>query len=92
MSTIHGIKGAEFDAVIAYALLEGLVPNASDPNGQDSAMKLMCVIGSRARKNLDWIAERGRYKRNNDEYQTTQQLAACVFDYDLVVSPVESPW
>lgn len=88
VSTIHGIKGAEFDAVIAYALLEGLVPNSSDPNGQDSAMKLLYVIGSRARKNLHLIAERGRHKWNKDEYQTTQQLAACVFDYDLV----ESAW
>lgn len=90
VSTIHGIKGAEFDAVIAYALLEGLVPNFSDPNGQDSAMKLLYVIGSRARKNLHLIAERGRYKWNKDEYQTTTRLAECVFDYDLVVSPVES--
>ena len=90
VSTIHGIKGAEFDAVIAYALLEGLVPNFSDPNGQDSAMKLLYVIGSRARKNLHLIAERGRYKWNKVEYQTTTQLAECVFDYDLIVSTVES--
>jgi DNA helicase-2/ATP-dependent DNA helicase PcrA len=92
VSTIHGIKGAEFDAVLAYALLEGLVPNSSDLNGQDSAMKLLYVIGSRARKNLHLIAERGRHKWNKDEYQTTQRLAACVFNYDLVVSPIESAW
>ena len=67
VSTIHGIKGAEFDAVIAYALLEGMVPNFSDPNLQDSAMKLLYVIGSRARKNLHLIAERGRYMGNQNE-------------------------
>jgi DNA helicase II / ATP-dependent DNA helicase PcrA len=83
VSTIHGIKGAEFDAVIAYALLEDYVPNFSDPNGQDSALKLLYVIGSRARKNLHLISERGRYSRGV-EYQTTSRLAKCTFDYDQV--------
>ena len=92
VSTIHGIKGAEFDAVIAYALLEGMLPNFSDPNGQDGAMKLLYVIGSRARKNLHLLSERGRYTRNGDEYQTTRQLAACTFGYDLVPQQVKSAW
>lgn len=78
VSTIHGIKGTEFDAVIAYALLEDFVPHFSDPNGQDSAKKLLYVIASRARKNLHLISERGRTK------QTTRQLDSCAFDYDEV--------
>lgn len=89
ISTIHGVKGAEFDAVIAYALLEDMVPHFNDKNGQESAMKLLYVIGSRARKNLHLISERGRFKRySGEEYQATRQLAACSFGYDRI--PYES--
>ncbi|WP_322035704.1 ATP-dependent helicase [Burkholderia cepacia] len=84
ISTIHGVKGAEFDTVIAYALLEDMVPHFNDPNGQESAMKLLYVIGSRARKNLHLISERGRTKYSGNEYEATRKLAACKFDYDIV--------
>ena len=30
VSTIHGVKGAEYDTVIAYALLEGMIPHFSE--------------------------------------------------------------
>lgn len=83
ISTIHGVKGAEFDAVIAYALLEGMVPHFNDPNRQDSAMRLLYVIGSRARKNLHLISERGRSRGQFEEYQTTLKLAECNFCYDI---------
>jgi superfamily I DNA/RNA helicase len=84
ISTIHGVKGAEFDTVIAYALLEDMVPHFNDPNGQESAMKLLYVIGSRARKNLHLISERGRTQYSGKEYEATRKLAACKFDYDQV--------
>ncbi|MDN7858114.1 ATP-dependent helicase [Burkholderia cepacia] len=84
ISTIHGVKGAEFDTVIAYALLEDMVPHFNDPNGQESAMKLLYVIGSRARKNLHLISERGRTQYSGNEYEATRKLAACKFDYDIV--------
>lgn len=82
ISTIHGVKGAEFDTVIAYALLEKMVPHFSDPNGQESAKKMLYVIGSRARKNLHLISERERYDFFRNEYQPTRQLAECEFAYD----------
>jgi superfamily I DNA/RNA helicase len=82
VSTIHGVKGAEYDTVIAYALLEGMVPHFNDPDGQDSAMRLLYVIASRARKHLHLIAERGRVKNNGDEYSTTFVLDQCQFAYD----------
>ncbi|WP_241697821.1 UvrD-helicase domain-containing protein [Mariprofundus sp. NF] len=81
VSTIHGIKGGEFDVVIAYALLQGLVPYSGNSN--DSAKKLLYVIGSRARKHLHLISERGRrdaYTRT--ERIPTEVLNACSFDYD----------
>lgn len=85
ISTIHGIKGDEYDAVIAYALLEGMVPNFNDPEGDDSAMKLLYVISSRARKNLHLISERKRPRgRYGDEYQPTSKLNYCSFGYDTV--------
>lgn len=63
VSTIHGVKGAEFDTVIAVGLLEGIVPNFSDINDasvddKDRAKKLLYVVASRARKNLHLISER----------------------------------
>lgn len=84
VSTIHGVKGAEFDAVIAYALLEGMVPHFSDQNGLQSAKKLLYVVASRARKNLHLISERGRVGGSGREYEATKVLAACKFDYDNV--------
>lgn len=62
VSTIHGIKGAEFDSVIAFGLLEDFVPHFNEPESEktDIAMKLMFVIGSRARKHLYLISETGR--------------------------------
>lgn len=68
VSTIHGIKGAEFDSVIAFALLEDAVPHFSDPDKRKSANKLLYVICSRARKNLHLISETGR----NQSYPTLE--------------------
>lgn len=84
VSTIHGVKGAEFDVVIAYALLEGMVPHFNDANGDESAQKMLYVVGSRARKNLHLFSETGRPRGRNNVYGPTRRLAACVFDYDAV--------
>ena len=83
VSTIHGIKGAEFDTVIAFALLEGMVPHFNDAAQLDSAKKLMYVIGSRARKNLHLISERGRTKNGNwPDYDTSIPLKNLSYAYD----------
>lgn len=85
VSTIHGVKGGEYDVVISFGLLQDLVPNFNDPS-VDNAKKLLYVIGSRARKNLHLISEterftgRGQYRR---EYQPTEILEQLNFDYDL---------
>lgn len=82
VSTIHGVKGAEFDAVIAYALLEGMVPNFNEPNPPDAANKLLYVICSRARKNLHLISERGRMQSGGrGEYPVTAMLSNYQFAY-----------
>lgn len=82
VSTIHGVKGAEFDVVIAYALLEGMVPHFNDNNGDQSAQKLLYVIGSRARKNLHLFSEAGRNRGRFAVYDPTQILVACDFNYN----------
>ncbi|RDJ00752.1 ATP-dependent DNA helicase [Rhizobium phaseoli] len=84
ISTIHGVKGAEFDSVIAFALLEGMVPHFADSNVLDSAKKLLYVIASRPRKNLHLIAEVGRVNGIGEPYETTNILAEHVFGYDLM--------
>jgi len=82
ISTIHGVKGAEFDAVIAYGLLEGMVPHFSDPAQIETAKKLVYVVSSRARKNLHLISERGRSRGWSGDYQPTDVIVGCAFQYN----------
>ncbi|SED37129.1 Superfamily I DNA or RNA helicase [Burkholderia sp. WP9] len=89
VNTIHGVKGAEFDVVIAFGLLQGMVPHFSEEaeadGGINSAKKLLYVVGSRARKHLYLISERQRMRGGGrGPYAATDALAACVFDYDVV--------
>ncbi|WP_338887381.1 ATP-dependent helicase [Rhodococcus sovatensis] len=80
VSTIHGVKGGEFDTVIAYGLLHDIVPHFADPRPVDSASKLLYVLSSRARKNLHLIAER----RSNrfGLYKTSLPLRDVNYLYD----------
>ena len=89
VNTIHGVKGAEFDVVIAFGLLQGMVPHFSEEaeadRGINSAKKLLYVVSSRARKHLYLISERQRMRGGGrGPYAATETLAACVFDYDVV--------
>jgi DNA helicase II / ATP-dependent DNA helicase PcrA len=60
VSTIHGVKGEEYDTMIGFAILQDYVPHFSDPNGFENSKKLLYVLSSRARKNLHLISETGR--------------------------------
>lgn len=76
ISTNHIDKGAEFDTVIAFGLLEDYVPHFSESNKEESAKRILYVIASRARKNLYLISEQGRNKiptnvLNNYKYEYT---------------------
>lgn len=83
ISTIHGIKGDEFDAVIVFSLLEGMVPHFADADGVNSAKKMLYVAASRARKHLHLISETGRGQRGRGDYPPTDALLAHRFNYDL---------
>lgn len=82
VSTIHGVKGAEFDVVIAFGLLQGMVPHFSDAEGEVAARKLLYVLASRARKNLHLISETGRSRGGRGDYEPTTALIRCQFDYN----------
>lgn len=61
VSTIHGVKGEEYDTMIGFALLDGYIPHFSDKiNGEINSKKLLYVLASRARKNLHLISEKYR--------------------------------
>lgn len=60
VSTIHGVKGEEYDTVIGFALLDDYVPHFNDDNGFENSKKLLYVLASRARKNLHIISEKNR--------------------------------
>ena len=88
INTCVGVKGEEFETVIAYGLLHGYIPHWNEVfhgNPDEASKKLMYVICSRAKTNLHLISERGRKtKSGKSEYQINSQLAAITFDYDVI--------
>jgi superfamily I DNA/RNA helicase len=87
INTCVGVKGEEFETVIAYGLLNGYIPHWNEifsGNAIEASKKLMYVICSRAKVNLHLISERGRTTRRGDELTMTPELASKVFVYDDV--------
>lgn len=68
VSTIHKVKGQEFDTVILIAALDQYIPHRSiqgDRKRECEAKKILYVTATRARKNLWIVAERDRVSNNN---------------------------
>lgn len=85
INTCVGVKGEEFDTVIAYGLLNGYIPHWNDifaGNAADAARKLMYVICSRAKTNLHLISETGRTTKKGADLDITPELANLTFKYD----------
>lgn len=85
INTCVGVKGEEFETVIAYGLLNGYIPHWNEifsGNATDASKKLMYVICSRAKTNLHLISETGRTTRRGDALRMTPELESKVFDYD----------
>ena len=63
---MNGVKGEEYDTVIAFGLLRGFVPHwaviidGSSSEAREVASKLLYVVCSRAKRRLHLIAETGR--------------------------------
>lgn len=88
VNSCHGIKGEEYEVVIALGLLKGYIPNWSDIYGQpeaverDAESKMMYVIASRAKKNLYLIAEGGRMTKNKKNYDSSTMISNYSYAYD----------
>ena len=87
INTCVGVKGEEFETVIAYGLLYGYVPHWNEIYNGDpvsSSKKLLYVICSRAKRNLHLIAETGRTTKRGDELSINPHLNEVNFNYDVV--------
>jgi DNA helicase-2/ATP-dependent DNA helicase PcrA len=81
VNTCHGIKGEEFDTVIAFGLLHGKLPNWNE-TGHRATEKLLYVICSRTKRELHLISETGRVTNSKRPYNPTFQLSSLEYDYD----------
>lgn len=91
INTIHGVKGEEYNTVIAFGLLEGHLPHWDYIYKEDlkskreiETNKLLYVLCSRAKQNLFLFSERGRLTQKGNEYIATKELGAIEFDYNLI--------
>jgi superfamily I DNA/RNA helicase len=88
VNSCHGVKGEEYETVIAFGMLKGFVPHWSDIIGKpdsvanNSESKMMYVIASRAKKNIYLIAERGRQTKTRRPYETSSLLKNYNYAYD----------
>jgi superfamily I DNA/RNA helicase len=87
VSTVHGVKGEEYDTMIGFAILDDYRPHFSDGNGNENSRKMLYVLASRARKNLHIISEKGRaiHSRFAPEGKTpTPHLLKYKYEYDTL--------
>lgn len=86
VSTIHGVKGEEYDTMIGFALLNDYVPHFNDQNGSENSKKLLYVLASRAKKHLHLISESGRgvNRYNPSGKSPTPHLLNYKYTYDAV--------
>lgn len=89
LSTIHGVKGEEYNTVIAFALLNGYLPHWDYIYKDEKkairnieTKKLLYVLASRAKKNLYLFSESGRVTQKGYPYMPTDELEKISFDYD----------
>lgn len=82
VSTIHGVKGEEYDVVIGFGLLEGYIPHFAEKDKLNGAKRLLYVLSSRAKKNLHLISETGRMDFFGNEYEPTNVLYNYLYEYD----------
>ncbi len=87
VGTCHGVKGEEYETVIAFGLLNGYVPNweviIRDPStAKDQESKLLYVLCSRAKKRLHLVAESGRFTNSGNQYEVASLLSSLTFTFD----------
>lgn len=82
VNTCHGIKGEEFQTVIAFGLITNYLLNWKESDLIKAGKKLLYVICSRAKLNLYLIAERGRTTRKGKPLGTPSLLTNIKYNYD----------
>lgn len=80
VSTCHGVKGEEYDTVIAFGLLDGYIPNWNEED-KKASHKLLYVMCSRAKNHLYLISEQGHTTKVG-ERNPTPVLAGVRYAYD----------
>ncbi|KAF1299347.1 DNA helicase UvrD [Enterococcus sp. JM4C] len=74
ISTIHKVKGEEYEVVIAFGFLQDIVPHFKSKNPEKEARKLLYVTISRAKKRVYLFSERGRQNNWFPEKRPTDIL------------------
>lgn len=80
ISTVHGVKGEEYNTVIAFGLLKGYIPNwnviinMTENSCRNESSKLLYVLCSRAKKNLYLFSECGHKTKSGKDYSATDEL------------------
>lgn len=69
ISSCHGVKGEEYDVVIAFGILEDFLPNKAEAHDRDVAKRLLYVVASRAKKYLHLFSETGSGKKPTIEME-----------------------
>ena len=87
-NTFHGVKGEEYDTVIAFGILNGYIPHwgtiirQSKQYREDETKKLLYVVCSRAKKNLYLFSEQGRTTTKGKPLTSTDEMIAIEFEFD----------
>ncbi|RRC92410.1 ATP-dependent helicase [Erysipelotrichaceae bacterium OH741_COT-311] len=88
INTFHGVKGEEYDTVIAFGILNGYIPHwdtiirQSKQYREDETKKLLYVVCSRAKKNLYLFSEQGRTTTKGELLTSTDEMHAIEFEFD----------
>ena len=88
INTFHGVKGEEYDTVIAFGILNGYIPHwdtiirQSKQYREDETKKLLYVVCSRAKKNLYLFSEQGRTTARGNPLTSTDEMIAIEFELD----------
>lgn len=88
INTFHGVKGEEYNTVIAFGILNGYIPhwdliwNKPQQYREDETKKLLYVVCSRAKKKLYLFSEQGRITKKGDVLTPTNEIKDAVCYYD----------
>lgn len=88
INTFHGVKGEEYNTVIAFGILNGYIPhwdviiNKTQQYRKEETKKLLYVVCSRAKKNLYLFSEQGRTTKNGNPLSATDEIVLVNCEYD----------